>query len=229
MRVVRSDDIASRFEARARALLDREALALSPAARRALRVRLRQALVDLLEQGGRRVRGLTRAQFLLRLSSSYDRLIEERESAREDLRELRRELDLLTRGAGLSEPPSLEARLARALELDGLAGRLSTRTADEVVRFAAAAVRRERTAAGGPDRRETDLLRRRVAKLTGEMARLESALAHLVEQRDADPGVASIYRCVQGLAELDTLYQRKLELLREVFDANRALRRDLAA
>jgi hypothetical protein len=41
--------------------------------------------------------------------------------------------------------------------------------------------------------------------------------------RDHDPGIASIYRTVQGLAEVDALREMKREMLTEIFQANLAL------
>ena len=71
MRVVRRDDVVSRFAGVMREVLDREALALPPAARRALRISLRKTLDEMLANRGRKVRGMTRAQFLVRLSASH--------------------------------------------------------------------------------------------------------------------------------------------------------------
>ena len=81
----------------------------------------------------------------------------------------------------------------------------------------------------GADPKETELLRRRVAKMTAEIANLEDALAHMMRAKNVDPGVASIYECVQGLSQLDQLYDQKTEMLRDVFEANQALRKELVS
>ena len=49
-------------------------------------------------------------------------------------------------------------------------------------------------------RREIDLLERRIAKLTRLLAMTEADLRRITEMSDADPGIPSIYRRVQGLS-----------------------------
>lgn len=230
MRVVRRHDVVSRFDRVVREVLDREALALPPAARRALRVSLRETLQRMLSERGRRVRGLTRAQFLMRLAESHDRLLDERVQIRQEIEGLQSQL-------GGGQPPAaktppappvdVDARLRQRLEASGLAGCLSTGLTQDIIDFAAGAVR-ELAPRAGEDPRETDLLRRRVAKMTAEIANLEDALREMMKQKNVDPGVASIYQCVQGLSDLDQLYEKKSEMLRDVFEANQALRAELA-
>jgi len=226
MRVVRRDDVVSRFDAAVRQILEREALALPPAARRAVRMEIGKALDRMLTQRGRQIRGLTRTQFLARLSESHDRLLDERVNIRQEIDGLRDQLGQLRSEAGAA-PVDLEAQLARRLDESGLGRCLSTGLARDIVEFAAGAVR-EMAPAAGSDPRETDLLKRRVAKMTAEIAHLEDALKEMMRAQRVDPGVASIYECVQGLSELDLLYEKKSEMLRDVFEANQVLRARLA-
>ena len=228
MRVVRRDDVVSRFDGVMREVLDREALALPPAARRALRISLRKTLDEMLANRGRKVRGMTRAQFLVRLSESHDRMLEERLHIREEIDGLQDQLGEIRSQAGVA-PVDLEEQLKQRLEESGLARCLSTGLTQDILEFTSDAVRDLSVNVGGSDPKETDLLRRRVAKMTAEIANLEDALAHMMRAKNVDPGVASIYQCVQGLSQLDQLYEQKTEMLRDVFEANQALRKELVA
>jgi hypothetical protein len=70
---------------------------------------------------------------------------------------------------------------------------------------------------------KVDLLERRIEKLNKALADTEGALRQVMAAKSIDPGIASIYDSVQGLA-LDALnFERKKELLREVFLENLTL------
>ena len=47
--------------------------------------------------------------------------------------------------------------------------------------------------------------------------------------KDIDVGVASIYRTVQGLGSGDDQFEAKREMLKNIFDANVALRAEMAS
>ncbi len=64
----------------------------------------------------------------------------------------------------------------------------------------------------------------RIKKLNTALKTSEDALTRLVEQKEIDPGVASIYRSVQGIAPDAVNVERKQELLRVVFVNNLRLR-----
>ncbi len=65
-----------------------------------------------------------------------------------------------------------------------------------------------------------DVLERRLRKLRTSVRNARELRRRLAGMKDFDPGVASIYRQVQGLAELDALAEVKREMLKEIFQAN---------
>lgn len=67
---------------------------------------------------------------------------------------------------------------------------------------------------------KVDFLERRVEKLTRALSETEGVLQKVIAAKSLDPGIASIYSTVQGLA-LDALFfERKKELLKQVFEEN---------
>lgn len=73
--------------------------------------------------------------------------------------------------------------------------------------------------------REVDLLRRRIAKVNEALGETERRLSDAVKARSEDSGVASIYRKVQGVNPSDDMFQRKKELVHEIFRANLTLQK----
>jgi hypothetical protein len=73
------------------------------------------------------------------------------------------------------------------------------------------------------DLRALDILERRLAKVRGSLRSAWDLRRRLASLSDHDPGIASIYRTVQGLTEMDALLEVKQEMLREIFQANLAL------
>lgn len=73
--------------------------------------------------------------------------------------------------------------------------------------------------------REVDLLRRRIAKVNEALGDTERRLSAAVRVQSVDPGIASIYREVQGVNPSDEMFQRKKELVTEIFRANLALQK----
>ena len=71
-------------------------------------------------------------------------------------------------------------------------------------------------------------LERRVSKLSEGLGRTEEELRRIASLKDVDLGVASIYRTVQGLQVDDGNYEAKKEMLKNIFDANLALRAEMA-
>ena len=86
---------------------------------------------------------------------------------------------------------------------------------------------------GGPDgfdpamlETETSgLLRRRIAKLERALAEARAAVDRVSGMETIDPGLASIYRGVQGLSVSDPLREAKRDMLELVYRANVALQR----
>jgi len=70
-----------------------------------------------------------------------------------------------------------------------------------------------------------DLLERRIAKLNKALERADAEIQHLKRALGGSPGVSSIYRSVQGLSPDEPLLDLKRRLMREIFDANQALRK----
>jgi len=67
-------------------------------------------------------------------------------------------------------------------------------------------------------------LERRITKLTSSLGATEAELLRVAEMKDIDLGVSSIYRTVQGLKSADEGFAAKKEMLKNIFDANVALR-----
>ncbi len=77
--------------------------------------------------------------------------------------------------------------------------------------------------------KQIENLERRVAKLTESLSATESALKQIAAAKNIDLGVASIFRNVQGLTLEDALYEAKREMLKNIFEANVALRAALSS
>jgi diguanylate cyclase (GGDEF)-like protein len=74
---------------------------------------------------------------------------------------------------------------------------------------------------------EVDTLRRRVSKLNSSLAATEEELRRVMALKDVDPGVASIYRTVQGLSADAANAKARLDMLNRIFQANVELRQNL--
>lgn len=84
--------------------------------------------------------------------------------------------------------------------------------------------RRARQARLEEHHREISTLERRITKLAALLGETEDALRQVKLGRSLDPGVSSIYDTVQGLTEVDGMYEKKSGLMKSIFDANLALR-----
>ncbi len=67
---------------------------------------------------------------------------------------------------------------------------------------------------------EVGNLERRIRKLSASLKDTESKLGHVLETKEIDPGISSIYRDVQGLDGNDALFEKKSELMKSIFIAN---------
>ena len=81
--------------------------------------------------------------------------------------------------------------------------------------------------AGADLAQEVELLEGRIAKLKELLEATEEELARLVQEKSVDPGIASIYRCVQGLAPDTQEHGKKRELLTVIYRANLELLQQL--
>ncbi len=73
--------------------------------------------------------------------------------------------------------------------------------------------------------KEVDLLRRRIEKLSSNLQETEHRLQSVAALKHLDQGISSVYRDVQGLNPEDMAYQRKKELMTDLFKANLALQK----
>jgi len=76
---------------------------------------------------------------------------------------------------------------------------------------------------------EIDRLERRVAKLTESLDLTEEELKRVAAMKSIDLGVSSIYRSVQGLSSEEANAASKKEMLKNIFEANLALKNELAS
>lgn len=79
-------------------------------------------------------------------------------------------------------------------------------------------------------RRQTDMLEKRIAKLTSILGVTEEELKRVMAMKSIDPGVASIFRTVQGLSSEESQAETKKAMMSEIFKQNMAFqKRDQAA
>lgn len=76
--------------------------------------------------------------------------------------------------------------------------------------------------------RQIDILERRISKLTQLLEQTEANLQRISAMKDVDPGIASIYRNVQGLSSEEEALAFKRSLMREIFQANLDLKTAMA-
>lgn len=74
-------------------------------------------------------------------------------------------------------------------------------------------------------RRQVDVLERRIAKLTSVIGVTEDELARVMAMKMVDPGVASIFKTVQGLRGDDPQQQAKKAMMSTIFEQNLAFQK----
>jgi GGDEF domain-containing protein len=77
--------------------------------------------------------------------------------------------------------------------------------------------------------RQIDMLERRVTKLTESLGLTEAELKRVASLKSIDLGISSIYRTIQGLKSDEDNAEQKREMLKNIFEANVALRAELAS
>jgi hypothetical protein len=230
-------------------VLSRGALAdlVGHAVERTLRLRLpelaRERVLDLrwtstreffeLSRRARRVRGLSRKEFLHQLEGSKNSLLLEQQRARAEIGELethaarlRAALAEHTGDLGPAEETELDEALAGDLRV--LLGERAEAAESEIARTVERARHRRREAVErsiGGYRDRIEMLERRLVKLTDALTETEDVMAKLAAAAQIDPGIASVYRTVQGLAPESAWREAKLEMLREIFEANYAFQK----
>jgi hypothetical protein len=73
------------------------------------------------------------------------------------------------------------------------------------------------------------MLERRVSKLTESLGLTEAELTRVAKMKNIDLGLSSLYRTIQGLSGDEANAEQKKEMLKNIFEANVALKAQLAA
>jgi hypothetical protein len=214
---------------------------------------LRLEFQGLLRTSGRSVRTLLRRSFLTELHRSHLELVLARERAKEELARLEEwrvefggtppvALEPETGSAPAQAPhhvvPTpeldralLEERFRAVLARSTLSPKEQQSIAAEFGKEAETALERAlesfRLRRDHSMQEEMDRYERRIAKLKESLERTEQLLSDLAGARLTDPGVASIYRDVQGLQADVRNREQKAALLADIFEANLALRSDI--
>ncbi len=127
--------------------------------------------------------------------------------------------------------PLLGAKIRELLGVGADDGELLARIQQEVVASALREMKAELERALGErqdeHRRQIDTLERRIQKLTHSLGMTESELKRALAAKNVDPGVASLYRNVQGLSADDVQQELKKELMSKIFQANLELRKQI--
>lgn len=196
---------------------------------------------------GRSVQGMSRSDVLEELERANHELVQERDRAQRQLDELNAQAVIQRRmlaethdamvaivdgGAAEREEHALGA-IEQVFDRAREEGMSLEALREHVNRLVLAAARRERQEVidglGAERDRQIDVLERRLAKLNKSLELSEQALRELAARKDVDPGIASLYRSVQGLDLSDPNAGRKQEVLEQVFLANVELRSQVAA
>ena len=226
MRIVSRDGLLESVSAAVEAtLVEYSGLAL--AARLKLRNEVQRRFLALSLERARKVRGLTRAEALAEFERAHVALTSEHAATLRELEQLEQQL-AQGRASGAAPRPVVAEALAQALAQDLaelLAAPVEGREAACARVVAREAARRDQAVEHAllTERGKTDLLERRVAKMRAELAALERTMIELERRAAIDPGVASIYRDVQGLADAEPERDVKQALMQQIFEANLAL------
>ena len=192
----------------------------------------------LVRANSRSVRGIPKHRFMRELEHSRDGILLARDRARSELDELRHMASLLRNLRAADERALREESDARAerhrQELDrhfaellerAQRGELSpARLRADLVRTATRLAQEEWERSIGFRLKdygvEVDRYERRITKLAKSLERTEGALQALAKLKEGDPGIASIFRTVQGLTQDVEHVDLKRAILTELFEAN---------
>lgn len=202
----------------------------------------KSGMVHLLRRESKAVRGLPKAAFLKDVKESKAKIEAERETAKRELEGL---LGQLT--SRRDEVGQMEANLVAESRLSGmeqdyeLSQRVQAMFAalddtpelreirGQVTKLMLTQMQSERDkvidAQMAEHRREVANFERRISKLTSSLELTEEELKRIAAAKGIDPGVASIYRDVQGLDAGAADYETKKELMSCIFEANLALQK----
>jgi len=95
----------------------------------------------------------------------------------------------------------------------------------EVLQLAARKLQEARAREAARHRGQIDVLERRLGKLAEALQVTEGELRRALAVKGLDPGMASVYRTVQGLGSGETDLELKREMMEKIFEANLELRR----
>jgi hypothetical protein len=205
----------------------------------------RVELVRLLKESSRSVRGMPKAAFLREVEEDRQRIVAEHERVRleiecmlEQLAARREEAQLVeaklvweSRQTGIVQDEEMTQRI---FELFGgtSASHEMAAIREQVTYLLLKSLNEERDkvvdAQMAEHRREVENFERRISKLTHSLELTEDELQRIAKAKGIDPGLASIYRSVQGLGSDEGNYEAKLEMMASIFEANLALQKGAA-
>lgn len=229
LKVIGRQPLEAAFEAALMRSLRAHAPTLSERQRLAIR---EQAFRDFMQLVGRKVRsvnGVSKRDFLAELERSHSDALRERESVRAELERLQLRTEVLRRSSADETGDSSLSEGLLELFRRAERGELDLSSLKQEVAFVAtelASKDRERSLADYD--RQIEIFERRIAKLNSSLQQSEATIRDLASRKSADDGVASIYRTVQGLSEGEQNREAKHHLLVELFEANLALREQVA-
>ncbi len=196
-----------------------------------LRAAVERELMKGLRAESRKVRGMTKKEFLAQLEGSRDSIVRQSRSAAAELESIQAELER-RRQAARDRKDAAELERDLKAELADLFAREGGDVArlEELV-IAASTKALAKAASQLADERAHDerieMLERRIAKLNKSLESAEKLIQKLYKVKEIDPGIASLYRGVQGLELNEEDFELKKEMLKGIFEANVTLRKDL--
>lgn len=233
LRVISRQPLEAAFEAALARSLRRHAPELDERTIAIVREQAFRDFMQLVGQNVRNVRGVSKREFMAEFERSHADVLKQREEARRELARLQLRVELLRRlkagqgsadeaGSPLDEALQLLFRRARSGELD------MDDLKREVELMALEFAHFDKKRSQSEYDRQLDVFERRIAKLNSSLKVSEETIEALARHKAGDPGIASIYRTVQGLSADDTLHAVKHELLVKLFEANLALREQMS-
>ena len=248
LRVVSSRPLAGALDRAVANALRESGISLGRTPRRALQEAVRHEFSEELRGISRPIRGIPKSRFMEILRRSGNRLLVAREKAKAELDTLRgrtrrlieareatrREVEQNAREWADELVRDLEPEFRSALSgCESLGGEAAEALIGELNRRSRV-VARKHWAESMRDRvREfesrMELYERRIAKLWDSLNETEAALRDLARKKVVDPGMASIYRTVQGMSDDEAERELKIAMLRDIFHANQALQHAAAA
>jgi diguanylate cyclase (GGDEF)-like protein len=133
--------------------------------------------------------------------------------------------------AGDGRSPLLGDKIREMFGLSDADSELLARIEQEVIASALREMKGElervMTDSKSEHQRQIAMLERRIAKLSEALGMTEAELQRVLQQGTLDPGVASIYKTVQGLSAQDVHAELKKALMSKIFEANVELRRQI--